>query len=466
MVFDDNILGSHRALSDCNAQFLCFIRDNPEYLNRSHYKTLVKNPEWGSNSEYNVQPWPTFVNERTKNRIAGAALKVQKLIALIPEKLFSYDCQKISAYYEVSVNSLKSLMGGVNTDLLLSGLGRGDFMLTPNGEFKCIEFNLTTNVAGWWTEFMEPKYLNVPAIKSFLRQNEIRYHRNRLFEILFSYILRSSHLEAFKNNEKVNLAIAVPNPERLHSISCYLNKLYQRTLHLLDSRLKGSLSICTANDLTLASDTLEISGTKIHMLVDMCSGGQPISWFTLVKSKRLHLYNIPASVIMSNKLNLALLSEYQESDLFTYEERQDIASHVPWTRKTVHGMTNYRTKRVQLEDFALRNREILVLKHTLQLGGKDVYIGAHTANEEWKQKVKKAFDEKKWILQEFVPSQSYYYQTGSAGFAPHHVIWGPFVFGGNYAGAWARVAPVGSLQGVINGSRGAEESTIIEIDER
>ena len=54
-----------------------------------------------------------------------------------------------------------------------------------------------------------------------------------------------------------------------------------------------------------------------------------------VKKGNLVLCNGPVARIVSNKLNLALLSEHQDTDMFTLEERETIKKHIPWTRKIV-----------------------------------------------------------------------------------------------------------------------------------
>jgi len=465
MLIDENILAAHRELSACSAQFICHIQGNPDYLSRSHYKMLAKHDQSTYEFPYTLQPWPTFVDKRTSNKMSAAVIRVQGLITSIPERLFSYNFEKMSAYFEMPINKLKTLMEGTTTSVLGSGLGRGDFILASNGQFKCLELNLSPDVGGWQIGLMEQQYLKEPVIATFLDKYQIRCRPNHLFESFFSYLLREYNKKSVGRYNDVNVAIVVPKPQKYTSLLQLLNRVYQITLKILDPRLKGSVFICESGSLTLGHNSLLLGESKICIIIDAAGLELPCSWSTLAKNGQLQLYNGPTTEVMHNKLHLALLSEHQESELFTHEERRAIASYIPWTRKTVPGLTNYGAEKVQLEKLALCRRERLVLKHALKGKGCDVYVGRYTAAHIWAEKIRNALVEKVWILQEFVPSQSYYYQIGSNECAPHHVVWGLFVFGNVYGGAWARILPKASHLGVINSAQGAEESSIIELDQ-
>jgi len=465
MLIDDTILVAHRELSSCSVEFLYYISKNPELLNRSHYKMLAKHDQSTYEFPGTLQPWPTFINEKSKNKMASSALSVKKLIAHIPERVFLNDCEKMSEYYDLPIDAIELLMEEAGTEFLNSRLGRGDFILSCNNEFKCIEFNITPNVGGSEVDLMEEQYLKVPAIATFLLENKVRRYPSQLFMTLLQFILQLFNRDNIGNLKEVNLAIAVSTVARYAPISVRLKNLYREALNNFDTRFQGDLFISDVKDFVIDGNSLFANNKRIHILIQVDSSDCSHLWFSLAKQKRLQLYNGPTTQIMCNKLNLALLSEHQESELFTYEERRNIALHIPWTRKTVPGRTSYGTERVQLEEFALRHRERLVLKHALKCQGQDVYIGSCTSTDDWDHKVRTAFKERVWVLQEFVPSQRYYYQTGTTGCVPHHVIWGPFVFGDIYGGACARVFPVVGNQGVINSARGAESSMIIEVKE-
>jgi uncharacterized circularly permuted ATP-grasp superfamily protein len=125
----------------------------------------------------------------------------------------------------------------------------------------------------------------------------------------------------------------------------------------------------------------------------------------------------------------------------------------------------YDGEKINLRDFILANQERLMLKTAVGSGGIGVVAGRKLSPREWSEKVKTAFDEKTYMVQEYIPSQPYMYQKGKNECLPHHAAWGFFVFGSRYAGGFVRLLPVRDNKVVINSKQGAEESMILEVDE-
>lgn len=129
------------------------------------------------------------------------------------------------------------------------------------------------------------------------------------------------------------------------------------------------------------------------------------------------------------------------------------------------GETTFSGETINLEDFILKNRERLILKPTMERGGKGLTIGHSCTENQWCETVNEAFEKKVWVVQEFVAADSFLYRWGEKGSALHQGIWGTFVFGNRYGGTWLRILPNSDNKGVINSSQGAWESVILEVDE-
>jgi hypothetical protein len=166
-------------------------------------------------------------------------------------------------------------------------------------------------------------------------------------------------------------------------------------------------------------------------------------------------------------LNLALLSENENSEKFSPGEREIIKKYIPWTRRIVPGETTYEAKTVDLEDFIRSHQVKLVIKPVREMGGKDVSIGKLTPPDRWKQVVEQAMRDSQgnWIVQEYVESSPFVFQYGENGCTEHDVIWGLLAFGTEYAGGYLRLLPKSNSKGVINCAWGAEITTIFEVDE-
>jgi len=459
---------AHQRLSRCSATFLDFVKDNPGSLDRSHFNVLLSDKRF---NYFQSQPWPTFVNDKFKKKLEDAAIKVYDLITSIPGRLFSYNLRKISDYYEIPAEMTELLIYGVDDDYLKSILGRGDFIFSTDGGLKCVEFNMQANMGGWELDLLEPLYVNTPIISKFLKEYHVQYQHNHFFPGLLEHVLQPYLDKKLKSKEPViNIAIVfleyvgiLESGTTIHLQNLYRDILQQERGHL---KLKGNLFTCGFDVLNVVDDHLFCGDQKIDILIEMSNGKVPFLFLTAVEKGNLMLYNGPVTQLMSNKLNIALLSEHENSDLFTTKEREVIKTYIPWTRKVIPGDNTYGTEKIKLEDFLVSHREKLVLKSAEGLGGDDVYIGRFTSPGPWKLKIEQALKEKKWVIQEHIQGHPFLYQIGENGYAVHQTVWGLFVFGSRYAGGFVRLLPEKHDKGVINSKQGAEKSIILEIREQ
>ena len=315
-------------------------------------------------------------------------------------------------------------------------------------------------MGGWELDLLEPLYIETPIIAQFLKGSNIQVRKNHFFHLLIEHVLdifceKLPLASKIRQKGEINMAIVFPNRIEQNITFEYLRNLYKQVLLKKNNAWTGDIFICGYESMKIIDYFLIYAGRKIDIMVEMLNGGTEIKYMEAVKKGNLVLCNGPVTRIMSNKLNLALLSEYQDSEIFNLEERELIKKHIPWTRKIIH---------VDRE-FLLAQRERLVLKSAEGLGGHDVFPGWRMAAEEWQQKIEKAREEKRWVVQEYVPSSQYLYQYGKSGCTEHHAVWGLFVLGSRYAGGFVRVMPAKNNTGVINTAQGAEESIIIEVEE-
>jgi len=117
-----------------------------------------------------------------------------------------------------------------------------------------------------------------------------------------------------------------------------------------------------------------------------------------------------------------------------------------------------------METFLLSNRENMVLKPSWGFGGDDVCVGRSCPKEEWEAAVQKAINGRSWLVQEYLKPNTGYYQLPTDGYDIFDMVWGFFVFGNRYTGAWVRVMPQKGSKGVINCHQGAGVSIIFEVD--
>ena len=143
MEIKNHIIKSHEQLSRCNVQFLNFVRENPGSLKAENYYLLELNDPL-----FKLQPWPTFIDQQVKNEVKNASQGILNLLRSIPGRIFSNDYEKISQYYGISPDLAKYFFYGVTDAHLQRVLSRCDFILSKSG-WKCLEFNINTNLGGF-----------------------------------------------------------------------------------------------------------------------------------------------------------------------------------------------------------------------------------------------------------------------------------------------------------------------------
>lgn len=463
MCINSEIIMAHKNLSTSSFRFLRFIEKNPEALKRSDFNILDGIEEVGK-----LQPWPIFINQHTKNKLKEAGVRVFNLIKGIPQRIFANNPYKMSSFYEIPADIVKMQLDGANDRHIEGLLARGDFILTAAG-LRCLEFNVSANIGGMQVAYWEPMYANIPIISKFLKENRLNIQNKNLLSILIEHIFDKAVDRFPDETAKINIAMAIPGyregVDRLME-NDHLNRIYKNILQLKANHLQGKIIFCDYPLLDINDNYLFYKGKKIHALIEMYLGVVPPRILQVFKSGNVCLYNGPAAKLLSNKLNLALLSQYQDSDIFNPDEKEIIRTYIPWTRKLVPGDVTYKASKVKLEEFIFVNKEQLVIKPPLGISGANICIGKNTPEQQWEKMIKRAFREKNWVIQEYAKSYSYLFQKGEYGCAEHIATWGIFVFGSHFGGLWVRVLPTENKNGVINSIQGAEESVVLELEEQ
>jgi hypothetical protein len=108
------------------------------------------------------------------------------------------------------------------------------------------------------------------------------------------------------------------------------------------------------------------------------------------------------------KASLAVLSDENNARLFHEDERQAIATHIPWTRLVEERRTEHDGRPVELIPFVAENRERLVLKPNDDYGGKGIVLGWLVARGKWEEAVRTALNVP-YVAQDKVtlPSESF-----------------------------------------------------------
>lgn len=496
---------TYDSLSVYNRRFLEYVDQTPGGAEREVYESLFN----VNDDLISMQPWPIFISRRSYEKIGETVVKLFRLLKRIPLDIFKGNHRRIADYYGISPVRAASLLAGVTQTHLDNLISRGDFIMSPSG-LKCIEFNVNTNLGGLETERWQSAYLSVPLIRRFLDRQGITLHSRKLLELLLRHF-NHNLVERFGNAAgPLNIGVAVHDDNgdtQTESLGVYLDAVYSKMLRddppgvagsragVTGSRagVTGRIVVGKYSRFAVEGDTLVCDGRPIHALAEMSNGYVPPEIMELHKQGNLLLYNGPVSWLMANKSNLALLSERANDPMFSPDEQETIRKHIPWTRKVTDGQTTYKGETVRLKDFILSHREQLVLKPPAGYGGYGIYVGCKTPEEEWRRVVRTGLEQpppnpgleppdgpsqqnwdgfikntshrEQWLVQEYVGSCPFIFQSGEDDYEPHDGSWGFFVFGDRFGGGWVRVLPSSNPKGVVNSHQGAEATVFFEVDE-
>lgn len=440
-----------------HARFLEFIARQPGGLDPAAFSVLRQKD---SVMRHPMEAWPFFIGKEQIAALGRAAVQVAGIASSIPRRVFELDPDRLAEFYR-----LPRELVGLTAPLLADSrgidgaIGRGDFILTPSG-LKCCEVNMAGNLGGNelgdWTE----RYLREPLVVRFLAEEGLVPSYTDPPRVLFHHLFDEAEERGLPADGRLNAAMLVSptTPEwRGH-----FERIWRSVLAGRGGSAAGELVICDDAELRERSGHLFHRDLRIDVVVDARSGIVGRDVFLALQAGTVRAYNGPATPLLSDKLNLALMSELEGSGLFTEDERRVIRDHVPWTRRVEDGFVDFEDERVYLPDLLAGARERLVLKHSLSSQGSDVHAGLFTPLPRWDELVRAALDEGIWIVQEFMPPARLPFLLPEGGAADHDVVWGLYIIGERYGGGFLRVQPAG-LAGVINSARGALCTPIIEV---
>jgi len=461
MKFDisKKVLTDIRNLSEVNIKLLEYASENPDMMNRANYKSLHLD-----DGLFRLQPWPTFVRSQVQEDFQEASMQIFSLIKEIPGRIFNNDAEKISRYYNIPPDQARRQLVGMSARHMDSQMARGDFLLTDDG-LKCLEFNVTPSLGGWEIPMWELRYLNTPVITQFFRHCNVAPRNPNLISIFIRHAIDSAK-DLYPGQNEINTVIlregyidGKPDPTEN-----YFKHFYKQILEQHYPGLRGELRIVEKRNLESRERCIFHQGKQFQLIVELQHGDVEDSVLDALEAGTIRLISGPVTSLLTSKLNLALLSDSENSSVFSSKEKELIDKYIPWSRKVVEGKTHYKGKEVDMAEFLRTNQERLVLKPSSGYGGAGVSLGSKTDAAEWEQLVTSAFAQKDFMVQERVEGAVGAYLAGEDNVDVFDMVWGAFCFGSRYAGAWVRVMPQSDNKGVINCHQGAAVSIIFNVE--
>ncbi len=395
---------------------------------------------------------PFFLAESTYDSIRNAAALIYGAFTALTKAALEND----AVLDELGVSEKEARWAKLDPRYLdVSVNSRLDTFLSPDG-FAFLEYN-GENPAGIGDQAsLENLFTHIPTVKRFL--NATKHYFPKPQERLL-HALDQSYIEFGGKKELPNIAIVdwagVSTGAEFEILKDHFESQGYPTKicdpYELDYR-KGSL---VSGDFEI---DVFFKRVIIHEFLDRFDEAHPV--YQAIADGSVCMANSFRSKIPHKKASLAVLTDERYRDLFTPEQLDAIARHVPWTRNVREGTTLYDGEEKDLIEFIRAERHRFVLKPNDDYGGKGISFGWECSVSEWDVAIESALAST-YVVQERVPVEKVnipVYFQGEAKMESLTVDFDPFLFRGIVEGGMVRLAS-GSLVNISSG--GAETALAI-----
>lgn len=152
---------------------------------------------------------------------------------------------------------------------------------------------------------------------------------------------------------------------------------------------------------TVAGKPIDLVYKRVLINELLDRGGLNHPLLQAVRANAVCMVNPLRCKALYKKASLAVLSDERNEALFTAEQREAIADHIPWTRVVEERRTTYQGCAIDLLEFIKGHKEKLVLKPNDDYGGKGIVLGWTVEQPLWEQAIQTALSNP-YVVQERV----------------------------------------------------------------
>ena len=313
--------------------------------------------------------------------------------------------------------------------------------------YKVIELNCDAPAGGGYADVLEEILFNEGLLRNFFSDFGLKREARR--EHVLSSLLEA--WEEFGGYETPNIAIidwrnVRTRPELESFKEVFEARGYKTT-------------VADPRELSYKGGKLYHKNFRIHLIYRRVNFDELLErldeardFIRAYQEKAVCVVNPLRSRLGSTKSLLSILTNPEYDHFFTEEENRIKREHLPWTRRLLDADQFYGGKKIYLVDFLKDEKETLILKPAFGYGGKGVYIGRDTKDEDWNSAIDQAL-KGEYVVQEFVNIPIITLPivvNRKLDFAYKKINLNCLVCGGKLSGSFSRV----SDESVINVARG------------
>jgi glutathionylspermidine synthase len=426
--------------SNVNKHYIDMVMSNQEAFMKDYFVTVDRVSR--SNAKYKGKPVPflynpMFFTPHEEDYFKDIASKMLRIGNKVTDKFIEDPIYRASFGYPKFIEEMiiRENKYGINVPI-----GRFDIFFNDIGDFKFCELNTDGSSAMNEDNTLGRILLKTEALKAFGEEFRLE---NR--ELIDNWVIGSLRLyRRWKGEDhKPNVAIVDFVESGTSAEFLEFQKAYERaglTCIIADPR-----------DLEYRDGALYKDMFRIDLIY------RRIVTFELIqKSKEIPEFiraymndamctiGTVRSQVIHNKLFFKMLHEQETLQFLTEEERDFVKEHIPFTG-VLGGAESV------LNEVIVRKNKYIIKPMDMN-ASQGVFVGRDLADDEWKDKVSKAFG-KDYLYQEFiVPPQREFLVAEESGFRTElfKSIVGLFVYNESYSGMYTRLSKENIISGITN----------------
>lgn len=446
--------------SKCNSELISYLHDHKEEIDiiAKNVRQELKDDYFGDG--YDVSAWPLVLNASKTGEFKSFVKTLPNIIDQAMNFYFSDDIQVFAEYFNEPATTLTLMRSPPQKEEIF--IARHDIVFS-NGKLKLLEINAGCNLGGMELDWMHLKALEATKKLPIAQKYKLRYRK--IFPALLDTIAQAV---ATLDKEGKTGNILFSGKSLPHEVTATLAQFLLGQYKESQFYQQGKVFLCSDYNQVVFEENDQVSyeGHQIDAVVMMEAED-----FSTIKNeltasymtKKIVFPDSPAHRLLGSKLLLALLHEPKVKDSLTDEERKWIDRHIPWTAKFNQQHVTWHGHRYQVDELLKQEKNNLVLKKSVSMQGRDVFIGKYTSEQEWQHTIYHLEDEKDWIIQEYCSPDNIIVSDTNSNLRTCTPVWGVFDFNHDYRGSFIRVTPVDfNNSGVINCAAGAMVVIVLE----
>ncbi|MEO7262075.1 MAG: hypothetical protein ABI047_12595 [Jatrophihabitantaceae bacterium] len=418
----------------------------------SEFHAAVQPVTVGTNMDGRCLTRPGFLEREQVQQLEADLETLFRCLTSLPDRLFGGDLAKFVVATGVPQQQVDAIVRGRgNTP---SRLSRADLYHDDTG-FRVLEYNMSASLGGLDAGGLSRAMMAQPVMAEFAAEHNVGF---------IDSMVEAAETLKLECGVRPGTRPSVAFCDWPGSYPDLEPQLIKNTANI--SKLGMQAFPCHLGQMRIDEDSNVWVGDKhvdviyrsflIEDLLDPTGPALIEPVLRAAERGKVKIFSPMDAELYGSKGALALLSDEANRGVFNEQELECLDRILPWTRMVRPGPVTVTGRSVLLEDYAIAEREELILKPVMLHGGAGVVPGWQTSPEEWAAQLKEAMHGE-FVLQRRIHPHTEMFPSDE-GLSEWLLVWGAFLGARGYSGMFLRGGPAEAQNAVVNTLNGATGS--------